>query len=221
VPSRLGNLGLAPERLLEHIAWDPGAAAVARALAASLDAPLLLSTYSRLVVDCNRPLESPESIPEASAGVAVPGNRGLTTDQRRQRVEALFHPYHDAIEALLEARAGRPTRLLSIHSFTPSLGGIDRPWVIGVSSRRSRPFAEGLIQALRAGGVGPVGDDEPYGIDDLFDYSLPTHGERRGIPYAMIEIRQDGLRTPTEVRGWAERLLVAIRESMVRKGPDD
>jgi predicted N-formylglutamate amidohydrolase len=216
IPLRLGTLGLAPKRLSEHIAWDLGAAALALALSNALDAPLLLSSYSRLVIDCNRPLESAESIPELSSGVEVPGNRALTLVQRRQRIDTLFAPYHGVIEALLDARADRPTALLSIHSFTQTLDGIERPWVIGVSSRQSRPFAKRLIQALRDGASGRVGDNQPYEIEDAFDYSLPTHGERRGIPHAMIEVRQDGLATPTGVDRWALQLQAAITQ----KGAD-
>lgn len=213
IPSRLGDLGLGAETLLTHIAWDPGAAAVARALARRLDAPLVLSGYSRLVIDCNRPPESLESIAEASAGVAVPGNLGLTADQRRRRVDELFIPYHCAIAALLDSRQGRPLRLLSIHSFTPNLGGVTRPWVAGVASRRARGFALGLIQGLRERGIGRVGDNEPYAIDDAHDYSLPAHGERRTIDHAMVEIRQDNLAAPEDAERWAEHLAAAIRQT--------
>lgn len=211
IPRALGNLGLDADALQSHIAWDPGAAAVARALARLLDAPLMLSAYSRLVIDCNRPPESPESVTETSAGILIPGNIGLTAPQRRQRLEELFTPYHQAIGARLDARQGRLTRLLSIHSFTPNLDGAARPWVVGVSSRRARGFAEGLIRALRARNIGEVGDNQPYAIDDIHDYSLPTHGERRGIDHAMAEIRQDGLGAPADAQRWAKDLAAAIR----------
>ena len=213
IPRRLGDLGLGSELLMDHIAWDPGAADVARVLSELLDAPLVLSAYSRLVIDCNRPLESPESVAERSAGIEVPGNQGLTSSQRRQRVDEVFKPYHRAISALLDARSGRSSLLLSIHSFTTILGGVRRPWVIGVSNRRDRRLAGSLIRALRDSGIGLVGDNEPYGIEDAYDYSLPTHGERRGIANAMIEIRQDGLRDPADARLWAERLAVASRRA--------
>lgn len=211
IPTRLGDLGLGAEALQTHIAWDPGAAAVARTLSRLLDAPLVLSGYSRLAIDCNRPPESPDSIAERSAGIAVPGNRELTEPQRRLRIDELFTPYHCAIEALLDGRQGEPTRLLSIHSFTPILDGVTRHWVVGVASRRARAFAAGVIRALRERNVGVVGDNQPYAIDDAQDYSLPIHGERRGIDHAMVEIRQDGLIAPTDARRWAEHLAAAIR----------
>jgi predicted N-formylglutamate amidohydrolase len=213
IPLRLGDLGLGPEPLMDHIAWDPGAAAVARVLSELLDAPLVLSAYSRLVIDCNRPLASSESIAEESAGTEVPGNRGLTSSQRRQRVDEVFSPYHRAVGGLLDARLRRSSQLLSIHSFTANLSGVRRPWPIGVANRQDRRLADCLIRALQENAIGPVGDNEPYGIEDAYDFSLPNHGERRGIAHAMIEIRQDGLRDPSDARLWAERLTTASRRA--------
>jgi len=211
VPRRLGTLGLDAARLADHIGWDPGAAEVARMLSAHLDAPLVLSGYSRLVIDCNRPLRSPDSIPEQSAGVPVPGNVGLSAGEREGRIQALFRPYHGAIARLLDGRAGRPTLLLDIHSFTPVLNGRARPWHIGVSQRGDRKLAALLLGALARGGDLTVGDNEPYPIEDAIDYTIPTHGEGRGLPSVMIEIRQDGVRTPAEAAAWAERLAEAYR----------
>ncbi len=144
------HLGLDAIQLADHIGWDPGAADVARRLSTSLDAPLILSGYSRLVIDCNRPLHSAESIPEHSDGVPVPGNRGLLPEEREIRIEALYRPYHDAIDRLLDDRGPRPSLLLSIHSFTPVLHGRPRPWQIGVSSWRDRRLAELLHRGARS-----------------------------------------------------------------------
>ena len=124
VPRLLGNLGLEPAQLADHIGWDPGAAEVARRLSGHLDAPLGLSGYSRLAVDCNRPPDSRESITEQSAGVSVPGESGA----HARRSGDAHRPYHEAITQLLDRRAGRPSLLLSIHSFTPELAGQRRPW---------------------------------------------------------------------------------------------
>ena len=206
IPRKLASLGLTPDQLLQHIAWDPGAADVARRLATRIDAPLILGGYSRLVIDLNRPLASPESIPEQSAGVPVSGNCGLTPQARAGRVAALFEPYHQAIERLLERRAGQPTLLFSIHSFTPVLGDERRPWPISVAYGRDRRLADLLRPALELRGDLLVGNNQPYGVDDEHDYTLPTHGEGRGIPHAMIEIRQDGLSTPADIAGWVECL---------------
>jgi predicted N-formylglutamate amidohydrolase len=211
VPRRLGDLGLDAAHLAGHIAWDPGAADVARRLSAHLDAPLLLSGYSRLAVDCNRPPGSPESIAGQSAGVPVPGNRGLSAEEREARIEALFRPYHDAIARLLDARSHRPTLLLSIHSFTPVLSGRPRPWHIGISHGRDRRLAALLLGALARNRDLMVGENEPYPIEDHIDYTIPHHGEGRGLPCVMIEIRQDGIRTAAGAAAWAERLADAYR----------
>jgi predicted N-formylglutamate amidohydrolase len=118
-----------------------------------------------------------------------------------------------AVGALLDARSERSSLLLNIHSFAANLDGVRRPWSIGVANRRDRRLAVCLIRALQDNDVGPVGDNEPYGIEDAYDFSLPTHGERRGIAHAMIEIRQDGLRDPSDARLWAEPVAVASRRA--------
>lgn len=212
IPRRLGSLGLAPEQLADHIAWDPGAAEVAYRLSAHLDAPLVSSCYSRLVIDCNRPLDNAASIAEQSAGVPVPGNLGLTAQARAARAETLFRPYHDAIDRLLDARATRPSLLLSIHSFTPVLNGEQRPWSVGVSHWRDRRFAALLRKALARRVDGIVGDNQPYPIAEAVDSSVPVHGEGRGLHAVMIEIRNDGLRTTAQTDAWAECLAAAYRE---------
>lgn len=211
VPQRLGTLGLDAILLADHIGWDPGAAEVARRLSAHLDAPLVLSGYSRLVIDCNRPLNSMESITEQSAGVPIPGNRGLSSKEREHRINALFLPYHEAIDRLLDSRSQRPSLLLSIHSFTPDLDGQPRPWHIGVSHGHKRDLAALMLGALTRSKDFTVGDNEPYPIEDDIDYTIPVHGEGRGFPSAMIEIRQDGIQTAAHAATWATRLAQAYR----------
>jgi predicted N-formylglutamate amidohydrolase len=166
VPRQLGALGLDAAQLADHIAWDPGAAEVARHLSVHLDAPLVLSGYSRLVIDCNRPLGHAQSIAEQSAGIPIPGNIGITAAEREMRGAALFQPYHDAIAGLLDERRRQPTLLLSIHSFTPVLHGQQRPWQVGISHWRDRRLADGLIQALTRDPELTVGDNAPYPIDE-------------------------------------------------------
>lgn len=211
VPRRLGNLGLEPEQLADHISWDPGAAEVARRLSILLDAPLVLSGYSRLVIDCNRPLRSAQLIAEHSAGVRVPGNRALSATDRTQRIDTLFVPYHRAITKVLDDRSYRPSLLLSIHSFTPVLDNKQRPWHIGVSHWRDRRLAGRLLSTLAQDTRIAVGDNQPYPIEDEYDYTIPVHGEGRGLLSAMIEIRQDGIRTAADAAAWAARLAEAYR----------
>ncbi len=210
LPQSLAGLGLDPQQLTEHIAWDPGAADVARALADRLDAPLVLSGYSRLAVDCNRPLQSSESIIEHTAGIAVPGNQQLSQEARAQRINALFHPYHRTIEQLLDKRRQSTRRLISIHSFTPLLQDQRRPWHIGISWKRDRRLADLLITRLQQHRHICLGINQPYPISDEFDYTLPHHGDRRSLQNAMIELRQDGLTSETACLGWVDILAEAI-----------
>lgn len=211
VPKRLADLGLEPDLLVDHIGWDPGASDVARRLAADLDSPLVCSGYSRLVIDCNRPLGHAESIAERSAGVPIPGNRGLSARARSLRNDALFRPFHAAIAELLDARPHVQTLLISIHSFTPVLNGRLRPWHIGISHWRDGRLAALLSGALRHTGDIRIGDNEPYPIDDDIDYTIPFHGEGRDLPAVMIEIRQDQIRTSAAATAWAARIATAYR----------
>lgn len=211
IPRQLGSLGLDADQLADHIAWDPGAAEVARRLSVHLDAPLVLSGYSRLVIDCNRPLGHAQSIAEQSAGVPIPGNLDISAAERASRGEALFRPYHDAIAGLLDERNQRPTPLLSIHSFTPFLNGQERPWRVGISHWRDRRLAELLIQALTRDPDLTVGDNEPYPIEASIDFTLIHHLEGHGLPGVMIEIRQDEIRTLAGATRWASRLAEAYR----------
>ena len=211
LPRKLGTLGLGAADLADHVAWDPGAAEVARRLSDLLDAPLVLSAYSRLAVDCNRPLDSPQSIPAQTDGVPVPGNRMLAPADRERRIEALFTPYHRAIGDVLDRRRGRSSLLLSIHSFSPVLAGERRPWSIGFAHGRDRRLAALLVAAMNRDAGLVVGDNQPYAVEDAFDYTIPVHGENRGLPHVLVEIRQDRCATPTDAAGWAARLAAAFR----------
>jgi predicted N-formylglutamate amidohydrolase len=211
VPRRFAGLGLSPAQLATHIAWDPGAGTVARGLARHLDAPLVMSGYSRLIIDCNRPLASDESMAPVSAGMIVPGNRSISAADRSMRAAAFFHPYHRAIAEVLDQRStdGRPSVLISVHSFTPDLNGSHRPWQVAFSHGRDARLALLLLEAFAADGGFVVGHNQPYSVDDTTDYTIPVHGERRGLPHVLIEIRQDLLTTAAQCAGWAERLAAA------------
>jgi predicted N-formylglutamate amidohydrolase len=193
IPRRLGSLGVPEGELARHIAWDIGAAALGQLLSSRLDAFLITQTYSRLVIDVNRPLESPESIVTLSEHTPIPGNTGLPIQAVAQRQQALFWPYHQRIRQALEARekAGRPTLLVSLHSFTPSYKGVPRPWHIGVLYGRDARVANMLLAALRKDCALCVGENEPYAVSDESDFTLLEHGEKRGIPHVELEIRQD------------------------------
>lgn len=216
VPEQLNSLGLAAHQLDGHIAWDLGADKVARQLSIQLDAPLVMTGYSRLVIDCNRAPHSKESIAVQSGGVLIPGNQRLTLEQKTLRGDTLFKPYHRAIDTLLDARAQRPTVLLSIHSFTPRLNGEQRPWHIGVAYERDNRLAKLMIGALSECGDIIIGDNEPYAIEDHIDYTLPAHGEGRGLTHLMFEIRQDMIPTDADAATWATTLTQAYRQIEAR-----
>jgi predicted N-formylglutamate amidohydrolase len=207
-PRRLGTLGLPEAETLRHIAWDIGIAAVGRELSRLLDAAVILQTYSRLVIDCNRDPNVPSSIPEISENTEIPGNRGLHDAERTTRADAIFRPYHNAIAAALDRRAAanRATALVALHSFTPVFKGIPRPWHVAVLFNRDPRLAHALAEQLRAEGDLMVGENEPYQVSDLTDYTIPVHGERRGLPHVEIEIRQDLITAPAGQKEWAERL---------------
>lgn len=214
VPLFLEGLGLTNTQINDHIAWDPGAADVARELALHLDATLVLSGYSRLVIDCNRSLISPLLIAPCSDGVVVPKNQGLTDDDRAQRIDTYFKPYHQTIQQLLDDRAGRISKLLSIHSFSPALAeagdSAARPWHIGVSYKEMPTFADRLYAGLKQYQDLCVGYHQPYAVDDEYDFTLIEHGFKRKLEHAMIEIRQDQLISEQQTREWAFRILSAL-----------
>jgi len=208
IPRRLDRLGLAEPDTMRHIAWDIGIAGVGRLLSPLLDATLIVQTYSRLVIDCNRDPAVPSSIPEISEDTEIPGNRGLTPASRTARVEAVFRPYHDRIAVALDRRQGegRASVLVALHSFTPVFRGVSRPWHVGVLFNRDARLAHPLLRLLRAESDLRVGENQPYRVTDLTDYTVPVHGERRGLPYLEIEIRQDLITEPAGQAAWAERL---------------
>ncbi|MGB3392115.1 MAG: N-formylglutamate amidohydrolase [Stenotrophomonas sp.] len=208
VPAALGNLGLPQAELDRHIGWDIGIAGTTAELAWRLDAFAIEQTYSRLVIDCNRPLASPTLMPEVSDHTTVPGNAGLSLAQREQRIAAIHAPYHARIDAELERRraAGQPGLLVMMHSFTPMMNGHVRPWHCGVLYHRDARFAHALRDALRAEDDLDVGDNQPYAVSDSSDYAVPVHGEGRGLVHVELEIRQDLIADAAGQQAWAARL---------------
>jgi predicted N-formylglutamate amidohydrolase len=221
IPRRLGGLGLPLPETERHIAWDIGIGAVGRRLSALLDAAVVLQTYSRLVIDCNRDPKVPSSIPEISETTEIPGNRDLGEGARAARIDAIFRPYHAAIAAALDRRAaaGQASVLVALHSFTPVFKGVARPWHAAVLYNRDARLARALFELLSAEEGLVIGDNEPYAVGDLTDYTVPVHGERRGLPHVEIEIRQDLIGDPAGQAAWAERLarLLPAAYSAVRR----
>jgi predicted N-formylglutamate amidohydrolase len=211
LPRALARLGVPEAELGRHIAWDIGIGAVSRLVADALDATLIAQTYSRLVIDCNRKPGSETSIPQISEFTPVPGNMGLSEDQKAARVRAIFRPYHDRIETELDRKrhAGRPVALIAMHSFTPVFKGVARPWHASVLYNRDPRFARLLGALLKREDGLVVGDNEPYSVTDASDYTIPVHGERRGLHHVAIEVRQDLIGDDKGQRAWG-RLLARL-----------
>lgn len=208
IPAEFGTLGLTPAERVSHIAWDPGALPVSQRIAAALDAPLVESCVSRLVIDCNRPLDAPDLVTEVSEHTIVPGNRGLGPKERERRV-ALFHsPYHNAIEELVEERLARGlgSLLVAVHSFTPVYKDAARPWQVGIIHDDDVRLARPVLKALSAFDEITTGDNQPYSPADRVYYTLERHGRARGFPCVMIEIRNDEIATAGGQRKWADLL---------------
>ena len=215
LPRALGDLSLDQRDLTRHIAWDIGAEAVSKALSEHLDAPLVTQTYSRLVCDCNRETHVPSFIPEISERTHIPANEHLTDADRAARITEIYQPLHERITKELERRAaaGRPTVFLSMHSFTPVFMDEARPMHAGLLYDKDPRLAHLVGAALRADGDLLITDNEPYALDWSRDYTVPEHGERRGIPSLEIELRQDLIAGPGGQKAWADRLAPALERS--------
>jgi len=209
LPHALGDLGLPSSELERHIAFDIGIAGVAEQVARALNAHLVAQRYSRLVIDCNRPPGAPNSIPLISEHTTISGNEGLTHEAAELRRRAIFAPYHGRIAHAIDVRrrAGRPTVLVALHSFTPHYAGIARPWHVGTLYHRDRILPPLLLATLRAEPDLVVGDNQPYAVSDITDYTIPVHGEAGGLINSGIEIRQDLITEPEGQQQWAERLI--------------
>jgi len=214
IPRKLGDLGLQASELTRHIAWDIGIAGVARALSKLLDAHLIAQAYSRLIIDCNRPTDAPSSIPRISEATIIPGNEGLTREDAEARRREVFDPYHRRISDVIDRRQrdGMPTMLVSLHSFTPVYAGIKRPWHVGALYQKDMRLPPLLLKGLRAQGDLVVGDNEPYAVSNETDYTIPVHGEARGLMNTGIEIRQDLIADQAGEMQWSERLAAILGE---------
>lgn len=217
IPPAYGTLGLDPAQLERHIAYDIGAEAVVSRLATMLDAPAILSRFSRLLIDPNRGDDDPTLIMRLSDGAVVPGNRHLDVTERAHRVERFWRPYHAAIAASIDRclASGSSPAIVSVHSFTESWKGVPRPWHVGVLWEGDRRLALPLLAAFRREGDLIVGENQPYPGSYEGDCCW-QHGVKRGLPWAIIEIRQDLIRDPAGQQRWAERLARIIESLTAR-----
>lgn len=201
-------LGVSEKDKSAHISWDPGALGVAKFLSEALDAPLVHTTVSRLVIDCNREEQRADLVPSLSEVTEIPGNRDLTEEERAFRINLVHRPFHNAIDKLLSLRTerGLPSAVVSVHTYTPVYKGKQRPWEIGLISEKDRSLADPVLDGLKARGDLTVGDNEPYAPSDGVYYTVRRHGEDRSLPCLMIEIRNDEVATPEAEKHWADLL---------------
>ena len=215
VPAEYGDLGIAPAQFARHIAYDIGARDLTLGLAARLNAPAVLSRFSRLLIDPNRGLDDPTLIMRISDGAAVPGNRHVDEAERQRRIERFHAPYHRAVADTIRATQGQgfTPLIVSIHSFTPVWRGWPRPWHVGILWDRDETIATAMIRGFAAQGDLVVGDNEPY-HGALEGDTLNTHGTVPGLPHALIEVRQDLIAAKTGVDDWVERVARVIEPIM-------
>lgn len=212
IPACYDGLGLSEADRGRHIAWDIGAAAVTRRLSALLDAPAVLGTYSRLLIDLNRPPDGDGSIVVLSEDTPIPANKDLDGTERALRQARIFAPYQDAVGALVDARIadGSPVTLVAIHSFNPTFLDQARPWHVGILFGRASMLGERLVGRLAADAALHIGVNQPYSVSRQEDYAILVHGDDRDIPAVLIEIRNDGLADAAQVEAWARRLAAIL-----------
>lgn len=215
LPEIYGTLGLPASEFDRHIAYDIGVEAVVSGLAARLNVPAVLSGFSRLLIDPNRGVDDPTLIMQLSDGAIVPGNAQIDATEREFRLKHFHRPYHGAISAEIDAMiaCGVPPMLLSVHSFTPAWKGVPRPWHAGLLWEDDRRSSDLFIAALARDTALVVGDNEPY-AGGLEGDCMNTHSVKRGLPHALLEIRQDLIADDDGVAEWVDRLANAIEEML-------
>lgn len=219
VPPEFASLGLPAAEFERHIAWDPGAALLVEALSQRLDAPAVLSCFSRLLIDPNRGTDDPTLVMRLSDGTVIPGNRNVTDADIAERIARFHDPYHRAIEDAIERTLGLgiAPALISIHTFTPVWRGEPRPWHAGILWDRDDRLARIFLDGLRADPELVVGDNEPY-HGRLENDCMHRHGTSRGLAHVLIEVRNDLLATPDGVAQWCNRIAGILEEAMSDSG---
>ncbi|ANL41388.1 MULTISPECIES: N-formylglutamate amidohydrolase [Rhizobium] len=216
LPARFGDLGLPAEALSSHIAWDPGALAVARGVSHALDATLVYQRFSRLVYDCNRPPSSPGAMPETSEIYAIPGNKDLTDEERLARTDALYVPFHDAIRGLIRDRRarGQDTVIVTMHSFTPVYHGRERAVELGILHDEDSRLADRMLDAAADAPLYRTERNQPYGPEDGVTHTLILHGLSNGLRNVMIEVRNDLIADDVGQRVMADYLTGLLQHSL-------
>jgi predicted N-formylglutamate amidohydrolase len=220
IPANFAGLGLDAAALASHIAWDPGALAVAEAMSARLGATLVAQRFSRLLYDCNRPPESPAAVPAVSEIYEIPGNAGLSAADRQARVDRFYTPFRDTLAACIEGRITkrRPPVLVTVHSFTPVFMGVEREVELGILHDADARLADALIETAEAGTTLKIRRNEPYGPADGVTHTLIEHGISRGLLNVMLEIRNDLVADRASQTKMADWLSLCLTEALAALG---
>lgn len=219
LPEEYGDLGLPPQAFARHIAYDIGAADITRHLARLLDAPAMLTTFSRLLIDPNRGEDDPTLVMKLSDGAIIPGNAEAGAEEIARRVEMCWRPYRAAVRAEIDTMlaTGTVPAIVSIHSMTHAWKGVSRPWQVSVlwdsDPRLPLPF----MARMRREADLTIGDNEPYD-GALEGDTMDEHATRRGLAQLLIEVRQDLCGTGAAAEQWAERLAGPLREVLALPG---
>lgn len=216
LPEKMGTLGLSPDALSSHIAWDPGALAVSKLLVKNLDAALVYQRFSRLVYDCNRPPEAEGAMPSVSEVFEVPGNAAISAAERRARTDALYVPFRDELADFIAARKanGRPPVLVTMHSFTPVYHGRQRDVEVGILHDTDKRLAAAMLAVAEKTKRYDVRRNEPYGPADGVTHTLIEHGVKNGLLNVMIEIRNDLIQDEAGQKVMAGYLTGLLGESL-------
>jgi predicted N-formylglutamate amidohydrolase len=213
IPADYGALGLTPDDLTRHIAWDPGALPVAKAMAVELDAPLVFATVSRLVIDLNRAPTDFDAMPEISETSVIPGNIGLSEAEKDLRVKTYYKPFHDAVDRLIAQKSGLRA-LVSVHSFTPVYKGVSRPWHVGLITGSDNSLARSMLQNLKQD-EGLVAElNVPYSPSDRVYHTLDRHNPSNSVKTAMIELRNDLIASEQDQSAWGLRLAHSLQAAL-------
>jgi len=217
IPEAYQNLGLSDEDLDKHIAWDIGAAEVTRKMSEMMEVPAVLGTVSRLLIDPNREPDHPTLVPSESDEIIIPANADMTPQSLAARRASIYDPFHLAADTLIDRHLdeGIVPLVVGMHSFTPSMGGEERPWQIGFLWNKDPRLAQALIGLVERETDLTVGDNQPYSGRELY-YTMERHGAARGLPQTTIEIRQDLLLDSSMTQQWAALMADLLDECMQR-----
>ncbi|WP_251357840.1 N-formylglutamate amidohydrolase [Kangiella sp. TOML190] len=213
IPAAYQQLGLSPDLLDEHIAWDRGAGKLTEYLAEKLNCTAVLCQYSRLLIDCNRPLNVPSSILEISEHHPIPGNQALSREEKELRAEHIFTPFHRTIETQINRLKSQFSQfpMIGVHSFSPNFHGQPRPWKFSVMWKHKTPFVKGIIDYFQRHEQAQwVGFNEPYSAKEIAAHTTEYHADRNQLPNLIFEVRQDLLESDKDIQYWGEQIYQAL-----------